>query len=37
MRDTARALVLGGGFDHDLAKPVEPIELVRAVARLAGR
>lgn len=32
-----RDRILAGGFDHYIAKPVEPAELVREVARLAGR
>ena len=36
-RNEDRDRALAAGFDHYLAKPVEPTELVRAVARLAGR
>lgn len=32
-----RDRVLAAGFDHGIAKPVEPADLVREVARLAGR
>jgi CheY-like chemotaxis protein len=35
LEDRDRALA--AGFDHYIAKPVEPAELVREVARLAGR
>ncbi|HEX8285236.1 MAG TPA: ATP-binding protein [Pyrinomonadaceae bacterium] len=36
-RDDDRARALAAGFDAHMAKPVEPAELVSAVARLAGR
>ncbi|MCT7949514.1 response regulator [Ancylothrix sp. C2] len=36
-RDSDRALALGAGFQLHLAKPVEPVDLARAVAQLAGR
>jgi CheY-like chemotaxis protein len=36
-RPEDRARALAAGFDLHLAKPVEPAELVRAVAHLAGR
>jgi CheY-like chemotaxis protein len=36
-RPEDRDRALAAGFDHYIAKPVEPAELVREVARLAGR
>jgi CheY-like chemotaxis protein len=36
-RPEDRERALAAGFDLHLAKPVEPADLVRAVARLAGR
>lgn len=36
-RDSDRAQALGAGFQLHLAKPVEPVDLVKAVVRLAGR
>jgi CheY-like chemotaxis protein len=36
-RPEDRERALAAGFDLHLAKPVEPAELVRAVAHLAGR
>ena len=36
-RPEDRARALAAGFDLHLAKPVEPADLVRTVAHLAGR
>ena len=36
-REEDRARVLAAGFQMHLSKPVEPAELVHAIASLAGR
>jgi len=36
-RDSDRVQALRAGFQLHLSKPVEPVELIRAVAQLAGR